>query len=129
MVIVYEGKGRCGRLEGGRVKPLPAVPFSDPNRTPTTYSSAEVSGKDGESEDGNRSDTLIRNVENEGCERWLSLNQSIELSTKDIDLDEFFKRGVRVSGWRLQGAAVFAGLAGFKYLLLYVKHTLNIVLK
>ena len=55
---------------------LPTPPLSGPNRTPITYSSAGLSGKNGESEDGNGSDMLLINVKNEDYDHLLSLDES-----------------------------------------------------
>ena len=91
-------------MAGGTVTPLAVPALSDPNRTPTTYPSVRGLGKDGDSKDGDRSNTLLLNVENEdykgflfslnGSDRWSDGTSSIQLSTEDIDLDEFFEDGV-----------------------------------
>lgn len=69
------------------------------------YPSAGVSRKDGESEEGNRSQTLPLNVENEDHYEHLSLNESdgvsdytssIQLSTEGFNLGEFFDGGISV---------------------------------
>ena len=62
-----------------------------------------MSGKNGESEDGGRRDTLLLNVETRIVNIFFRLNESdgvsgeissIQLSTEDIDLDEFFEDGL-----------------------------------
>lgn len=99
----HDCKGRYGRLAGGTVTPLQVPSLSDPNRPPTTYPSAVVSGKDEESEDSERSDTLLLDLENEDCESLFIMNESdgwsddissIQVNKEDNGLNEFFKDGL-----------------------------------